>query len=171
MLWTGLRGRFIIIAFVNEILVAGLGIFSAVALFALQQRSTAREQLRQHFADALADIYRWAELPYRVRRRNPAPEVRYEMAARISDLQEQLQHHSAWLRVENRDVHAAFIRLRDVVKEGTRADLQSAWKAAAIESDSDMSLGSTGSDWASEVAAYGDAVRRHLRWYVWAFWR
>lgn len=61
--------------------VAAVGILGAVIAYVFEQRTDRRENLRQQFADALADIYRWTELPYRIRRRSPTARSRYHVAA------------------------------------------------------------------------------------------
>ena len=151
--------------------VAAFGVLGAVVVFVLEQRTSRREKLREKFGTALADIYRWAELPYRVRRRSPAETARFDLAEQISDLQERVGHHTAWLHVESTEVHKAFVQLSEVTRARVAPQLRNAWDSSPIQADADMSIGDLGIDIADIAATYAAAVRQHLCWYVFKFWQ
>lgn len=90
----------------------------------------------------------------------------------MSDLQERLRHHLAWLQVESDPVQVAFSYLLDSARDACREPLRAAWESAPLESDEEMSIGDLGIDDISEAAqAYLDAVRSHLRGYAWKVWK
>ncbi len=75
------------------LIVAVIAAAVAVILAMAERRAARIDRKRQLFAEALSDVLKWAEFPYRIRRRAPEIESVYEIAAAMHDLQTRLAHH------------------------------------------------------------------------------
>ena len=89
----------------------------------------------------------------------------------MSDLQQELAANTAWFRLLDTDVHAAYIALVKAAKAAAAGHLRSAWETHPIRSDSEMTLGSPiVINVEAEASKYIDAVDRHLRWFAVRLW-
>ncbi len=152
-------------AVIVPVIVASVGAFAAFLVYLGQQLASRRDAKRALFSQALADVYRWAELPYRVARRRPGEEAKHAIAAGMSDLQETLYLHRSWLRIESSDVHRAYERLVEATKLRTAEHLRCAWEAPSPETGGDMNVGDLKIDIQEEVEGYVAAVRDHFAWW------
>lgn len=149
---------------------AAIAAIVAVLLFVVERRSSRSAELREHFSAALADVYRWAEVPYRVRRRTPGHE--HDVVALIHSLQECLLMHESWLRLESPQVHEAYVRLTSTLRGQCAPVIQQAWESDPLPPGAAMNLGEAVSiDLAAAVDDYLSTVRSHLAGYAWRIWR
>jgi hypothetical protein len=122
--------------------LAVVGALVSVALtYGLGQRAARRERQAKLFAEALAAIEDYAELPYRIRRRPRAPEARHELTEQISRVQAQIAFHQAWLSLETPGVARAYDNLVRAVKIQAGSQMAQAWQKPAITKDAQVNLG------------------------------
>lgn len=119
-------------------IVTGLVALIVLAVTQYQARQDAR---RKDFAEALAAVERYAELPYRVRRRQGStPEVRGRMAEFIHEVQQDLLFHKSWMRIQAPRVADLYDHLLRATREEAGAAMTQAWSTAPISRDEDMPL-------------------------------
>ena len=118
--------------------VAAAVITGLVAIIALvvNQYQVRRDGRRKDFAEALAAVERYAELPYRVlRRQESTPEVRGRIAEFIHDVQQDLLFHQSWMRIQAPRVADAYDSLLRITREEAGAAMTEAWSESPIASD------------------------------------
>ncbi len=148
---------------------AGLAV--SLIVNAIQIRARWRDSAKLQFSEALTDALNWVEFVYRIRRRNPGEESRAQIANDMHLAQVRLNHHLNWLRIESDDVHARYGTLVRTVKNAALNPLRDGWKMAPPSTDAEMNLGDELQfKFTAETDAYVDAVRRHLRGYLFKFW-
>ena len=148
------------------VIVAVIAAAIAVILALAERRAARIDRKRTLFADALADVLRWVEFPYRIRRRSPSDEDRHEIVLAMHELQTRLTHHGSWLRLEDQRVADAFDELLSSAKERAADHMRAAWQADPITDDAGMNVEAIFPvSLSAEVDAYVAAVRRTL-----AFW-
>jgi hypothetical protein len=122
--------------------VALVGALVSVALtYGLNQRAARRERQTKLFAEALAAIEDYAELPYRIRRRPRSSEVRHELTEQVSQIQSQIAFHQAWLSLEVPGVARSYNNLVRAVKAQAGSQMAQAWLKPAITKDAHVNLG------------------------------
>lgn len=123
---------------IAAILTGSVAIFSLVVT-QVQARQDAR---RKDFAEALAAVERYAELPYRVRRRQAStPAVRGQIAEHIHEVQQDLLFHKNWMRIQAPRVADIYDSLLRTTKEEAGSAITEAWSTTPISKDEDMPLG------------------------------
>ena len=134
---------------------------------AVNQHLARQDRLRKDFAEALAAVERYAELPYRVRRRQgSSPETRERISDVIHDVQQDLLFHQSWVRIQSPPVANVYDALVAAMRMEAGRAMTETWKTVAITADEDMPLGAgyeypkTG----QRRAEYVGAVRRQLEW-------
>jgi hypothetical protein len=131
---------------------AWAGIAAAItAVFALvgvlvtvtaNQHLARRDRLLKDFAEALAAVERYAELPYRIRRRQgSAPETRERLSETIHGVQQDLLFHQSWVRIQDTHVAEAYNALVATTRKEAGRAMTEAWRTNPITSDEDMPLG------------------------------
>src|SRR3954451_15032034 len=94
--WTPAQTAAIIVA-----LIAFIGIIVGAAVtYWYNQRAARRERRAATFAAAIKVVERYAEMPYRIRRRLGGLEARHALTEEISEIQAELAHHQALLQIE-----------------------------------------------------------------------
>ena len=77
----------------------------ALHVFAGNQYQARRDRLRKDFAEALAAVERYAELPYRILRRQAStPDVRGHIAEQVHEVQQDILFHKSWVRIQSSEV-------------------------------------------------------------------
>lgn len=127
-------------------LLAGLitvtGAMIAVALtYGLSQRAARRERQTNAFAEALSAIEDYAEMPYRIRRRDGTPGARHELTEQISKIQSRIAFYQAWLCIETPGVARSYEDLVRAVKAQAGKQMERAWHEPVISEDAKVSLG------------------------------
>ncbi len=118
-------------------------IAASAALFtlAVNQRQAAQDRRRKAFADALTAVERYAELPYRIRRRQGSdPDIRDRLSALVHDVQQDILFHRSWLRIQAPRVAEAYDSLVNVARQEAGAAMAEAWQKPPIEKDEEMNL-------------------------------
>jgi hypothetical protein len=137
----------------------------AVALAVTERRAARIDRKRQLFAEALGDVLKWTEFPYRIRRRAPGGESAHEIATAMHDLQTRLAHHRSWLRLESPSVSMAFDDLLAQARELAASQIREAWDAEPVLDSAGMNLGDEFRvDLTAEIDAFVAEVRRTLSW-------
>ena len=116
--------------------------FIALLSVAWNQYQARQDARRKDFAEALAAVERYAELPYRIRRRQGStPEVRGRMAEFIHEVQQDLLFHKSWVRIQSPRVAEVYDSLLRATREEAGSAMTEAWNTAPISNDEDMPLG------------------------------
>ncbi len=114
----------------------------ALVVLAVNQYQARQDARRKDFAEALAAVERYAELPYRIRRRQGStPEVRGRIAEFIHEVQQDLLFHKSWMRIQAPRVAEVYDFLLRTTREEAGSAMTEAWKTAPISRDEDMPLG------------------------------
>lgn len=127
-------------------LIAGV-LAGAVALISLGVNAWARESARRRkvYAAALGPVHAYQEFPYAIRRRRCEAEHRSAERTRLEeqlrDVQRELTHHVALLRIEGRpDIVRAYLGLVQKTREVAGGSMKDAWASDPIESDEQMNI-------------------------------
>jgi hypothetical protein len=113
-----------------------------LAGYLLNQTWARNERRAKAFAEALAAVEDYLEMPYRVRRRPASePETRAMLTNQMSDIKARIAFHQAWLQVEAPQVAAAFDDLVRAAQEEGGAQMQQAWQEPLRDTDAAMNLG------------------------------
>jgi hypothetical protein len=145
-------------------------VFALVGVFvtiAANQHLSRRDRLLKDFAEALAAVERYAELPYRVlRRQGSGPEARERVAEAIHGVQQELLFHKSWVRIQDPRVADAYDALLAATREEAGGAMTEAWRSTPIAADEDMPLGVGLSFPLIEErrAEYVNMVRCRLQW-------
>jgi hypothetical protein len=120
-------------------IITGAGaVVAAAVTYGLNQRAGRREQQAKAFAEALAIIEKYANMPYRIRRR--PPEARHEISAELDKIQSQIAFQHAWLQIEAPEVAAAYDRLVRAARSEAGEQMKKAWTQPPPTLDEEMSL-------------------------------
>jgi hypothetical protein len=148
-----------------QLAITGVMLFGSVLLWHLNQRAATNDRKRQEYAKALALVFKWQEMPYRILRRDPESPAQ-PLIQRMHDLQEKIAFYEAWIAVESTQISVAY---RDLIKETRKQvapHLQAAW-----QSDPPISP-NVGNRYPVEVEQYKrsyiEAVRAHFQWTNWS---
>jgi len=106
--------------------VAGAALTVALT-YGLNQRAGRRERHSKAFAEALAAIEDYAEMPYRIRRRLSQLSSQHELTEQISQIQSQIAFHQAWLSIEAPSVAEDYAELVRAVKQQAGKQMREAW--------------------------------------------
>ena len=151
------------------VIVPVIGLLGAVTVWALGQRAARRERRANAFAAALTSVERYAELPYRIRRRTDDIEARHQLTASISDIQAELAFHQAWLELEVTTVAESYRKLVAATRRQAGTQMSTAWLEPIMRDDSEMNFHAAYQrDQIDEarrscIAAMYDALRRGIR--------
>jgi hypothetical protein len=156
-----------------EISLAVLGAVVAVLIHTLERRAERRAAQRLLFAEALSDVFRWMEFPYRIRRRSPGAESRRALADDMNEMQERIRFRSGWLEIEDAVVFRAYQDLLGEVRKVVRPALKDAWESAPVTEDVGMNLNLNAPLWDAKpiderARLYLAAARGRFRW--WKVW-
>lgn len=138
-----------------------------VAIFVLwvNQHQARRDSRGKDFAAALAAVERYAELSYRIlRRQDSTSEVRGRIAEVIHEVQQDLLFHRSWVRIQSPRVADVYDSLLEITRREAGSVMTEAWSGAPIKTDEDMPLkvGLHFPRMEEERAKYIEAVRREL---------
>lgn len=113
----------------------------ALVVLVVTQYQARQDARRKDFAEALAAVERYAELPYRIRRRQGStPEVRGRMAEFIHEVQQDLLFHKSWMRIQAPRVADVYDHLLQATREEAGSAMTEAWNTAPISRDEDIPL-------------------------------
>lgn len=90
-----------------------------------------RDRRRDLYSEAYKAVVTWAELFYRVRRRDPARP--YEIVALFHDTQEAIDYHDGWLSIESPPLARSYRKFVREVKTKTAPAIQTAWREAPCD--------------------------------------
>lgn len=150
-------------AFVTSV----LALAGVLATVAANQYLVRQDRLRKDFAEALAAVERYAELPYKVRRRQASDsETRERLSEAIHQVQQDLLFHRSWERVQDARVADAYDALVGAAKREAGQAMTQAWRTAPIASDESMPLGVglTFPEIERRRGEYIEAVRWQMQW-------
>jgi hypothetical protein len=81
----------------TAVVASVLALAGVLATVAANQYLARQDRLRKDFAEALAAVERYAELPYRVRRRQTSDaETRERLSDTVHEVQQDLLFHRSW---------------------------------------------------------------------------
>jgi hypothetical protein len=111
----------------------------AVVGYLLTQGANRRDRKSKVYAEAIQAIFRYEEMPYKVRRRpSCGAEVRAELGKEISDTMGNVAYYCSLLEIESRQVGQAYKKLFDRTKEEEQSFRNDAWKAPVMKTDEEM---------------------------------
>jgi hypothetical protein len=127
------------------VLLAMVPVLGALFGAALGRWADARNRRRDQYADAMRLLVRWAEYPFRIRRRtsNDRDELR-SLIDLGHDLQEQLQCHRTWIEAESRWMGEQYNHAIALIKMRSRDAIADAWRATPITTGTDLVLNGWG---------------------------
>jgi hypothetical protein len=147
-----------IIAALIAALVATFGYMVAARAKLLEGR-------RNTYAEALAAVYAYQELPYRIRRRpDSSAATRGELGKAISEVQRDLDFHTSLIRLDSPQLGDAYDALVQASRENGKEYRDNAWEQAPAQGDLAMGF--------PEIYMYDDEaevelcikrMRQHLR--------
>jgi hypothetical protein len=114
-------------------------VIGVVVTYTLNQRTGRRERQARAFAEALTAIEDYANMPYRIRRRQP--EARHEISVELDKIQSRVAFQHAWLQIEAPEVAAAYDHLIRAARSEAGEQMKQAWAQPPPKSDEEMSLG------------------------------
>jgi hypothetical protein len=107
------------------LLGAALALLSAVGIAWWNAAQTRRDRRRDLYSAAYKSVVSWAELYYRVRRRDPAKP--YELVALFHEVQEAIDYHDGWISIESPELARAYRMFAAAVKRKTGPAIKRAW--------------------------------------------
>jgi hypothetical protein len=129
---------------------------------AVSQRRTRR---RDAFSEAFASCVTYAELPYVIRRRDPADEAteRLRISSELRRVQEDIAYYRVWLRGESSAVADAYDKLVADTRAVAGKAMHDAWLQPGVSSDAGMNMPDLGlGQLEAPRAAYIAQVRKAL---------
>lgn len=149
-------------------LPALVALLTALATTAVARSNAAADRRRVRYAEAVATLVAWIELPYRVRRRtSDDPTTLTALADRGHELQERMAFDQAWINTQSVDVGEAYKEARVSIGPLVGGAVRSAWDSPPVTSPSEMNL----DDWgpapscSDHVAQLEKQINRRLtRW-------
>ena len=100
----------------------------AVAGYVVTQFTNRRDRKAKVYAEALAAVREYQELPYRVRRRAASDAAtRAALAERVSEVMSKLGFYLAWLRIDSPETSVAYLDLVSRTRRQCRRHLADAW--------------------------------------------
>jgi phage-related minor tail protein len=126
----------------GTVIAAVVSGFVALLVLSGNQYQARKDRLRKDFAEALAAVERYAELPYRIlRRQDSTPEVRERIAEQVHEAQQDMLFHKSWVRIQSSEVAKVYDALLGAMREEAGAAMTQAWNTAPITRDEDMPVG------------------------------
>jgi hypothetical protein len=105
----------------------------------LSRATDRRERRAKIYADALAALRRWSEVPYAILRRPASDaETRAALGKEISDSVSAVAYHVSLLRLESKPLGEAYSLLWRQLRTNRSPDCALAWALPVIASDADM---------------------------------
>lgn len=104
-----------------------LTLTAAVGVAAWNQYQSRLDRRRDLYSDAYRAVVSWAEMPYRVRRRDPKQP--YEIVGVFHDLQESIDYHDGWISTESPELARAYRAFVRKVKKESAPAIKQAWAA------------------------------------------
>lgn len=136
---------------------------SLTGLF-VNRLSDRRDRRRSLYSDAYQAAVGWAELYYRVRRRDPA--ATYEVAARFHEVQEQIDFHQSWIDSESVALGRAYCRLVLRTKALTLQPIRDAWaESPALPADGFSVVPVAPAELGTARELFISDLRDHLSWW------
>lgn len=137
---TGWTWALTVAAVVPFITVSG-SILVAALVNRFNTRKARLDDKAKSFAEALATIEEYAEMPYRIRRRPDTKDARHEISAEFGKVKSRIQFHLAWLQIQAPDVHEAYKLLDEAARDQAGRQASAAWLQPPLTTDEQMNLG------------------------------
>ena len=151
------------------LLTAAIAGLIALIGYSLTQFANRREHKSKSYAEALAAIRQYQELPYLIRRRSESSSAaRSELAQLISEVMAKLGFHQAWLQMDSDTTSTAYHDLVTRTRRIGRIHLKAAWEGNVIERDADMIGTQAPFDW-KDITPELDLCVRAMRLEL-SFW-
>lgn len=114
----------------------------AVLVYLFQQAAQRRTQRAAAYAEALRSIEDYLENPYRIRRKDGAPEARRELTQHLSDVKSAINLHKGWLAVHAPPcVFDAYMEFEQAAIDDAGDQMSQAWRTKPTKNDCDVPLG------------------------------
>lgn len=139
---------------------------AAVLTYAFGRLSEAASRRREGYAEASRLLVRWAEFPYRIRRRtSDSPEELARLAHLGHEIQEELSFRTAWVSAENARMGEILAQVIEDLRAEVGRACQDAWTAPPIAAASGMNLNGWGPQGTDEpICRFQSAVRFRFGW-------
>lgn len=131
------------------VIVALIGLIGTLAVAALTaavaKLGEATERRREGYAQAVRNLVRWCEYPYRIRRRtDDDPSTLAALAAEGHAIQEDLRCSETWVSADKAWAGALFRDVRQELSKSVGTACADAWVAAPITAAAQMNLNGFG---------------------------
>ena len=118
---------------------AAIAAVVSVMGFMLNQSWSRRDRRAKSFADAMAALTRWEQVPFTIwRRPSSSPEVRSILGKEITECYAGVTYHIALLRLESPLVGDAYVLLNNTLQQAKNDNQDRAWGSPLLTSDQDM---------------------------------
>jgi hypothetical protein len=142
------------------LLTAAIAGLVALIGYSLTQFANRRERKSKSYAEALAAIRQYQELPYLIRRRSESSSTtRSALAQQISEVMAKLGFYRAWLQMDSDTTSTAYDDLVERARQLGRVHLKTAWVGKVIEHDADMIGTQAPFDWTGIIPELDLCVR------------
>lgn len=120
------------------IIVAAIAAVAGLTGYFINGRLTRLGNKARYYAEALAAVERYKQLPYAIyRRHDGTPQTQSELAVMIGEAQEALSFHRRWLDLDSPIVGSAYHALVEKVHKTNRTYRRQAFQTS-LRTDSDM---------------------------------
>ncbi len=118
---------------------AAIAAVVSIVGFLLNQWWARRERRARAFADAMAALTRWEQIPFTVwRRPNSSADTRSSIGREITDCYTAITYHVALLRIESPLVGEAYRLLVNKLQKQKNDNQDLAWRSPLLTTDEDM---------------------------------
>lgn len=124
--------------------VIGLAVTIGIAAYTVvqQQKENRRQERAKAYAEAVLAVEDYLETPYRIRRRDGSPAVRWELTEAISEIQSRINFHKDWLRINaSKEVFDAYIAFDQAARVEAGGQMTVAWNGPVTKKDRQVPLG------------------------------
>ena len=142
---------------------AMIAAFAAIAGYVVTQLANRRDRKGKVYAEALAVMQEYRELPFRIRRR-PSSDgaTRAALGDKISDVLDRLGFYRSWLEIDSYVVGAAYSDLFAQVRRFGARYRNAAWRDPIISRDEEMASLAYEYDIGPEMRLCLEAMRNEL---------
>ena len=124
------------------IIVAAIAATAALIGYFVNSAISRRSELTRHYADALAEVEKYRQLPFTFHRRHDSTsQTRAELAKMIGDNQAALAFYRRSLQLGSPAVGMAYARLVDKIREKNSTYRKEALSSPPVSSDIDIEIG------------------------------
>lgn len=132
----------VVVAFMVGVATLVVTVRTATRNIVAQQKENRRQERARAYAEAIRAVEDYLETPYRIRRRDGSPAVRWQLTESISNIQSRISLHEGWLAINaSKEVYDAYLAFVRAAKEEAGAQMTAAWNGPVTKRDHQVPLG------------------------------